>query len=165
MLYHVPDLDQALAELRRVLRSGGTLLAATNGQDHMRELWQLQEQAFVGAGVSPQRAAQAVERGRAAGALSFRLENGARWLRRYFTDVHLEHYADELRVTEVEPLVAYVASMWFVDQMLEAAAATDQEPTLLRTRVVDSFRVILQERIAADGVVRISKETGAFVAR
>lgn len=165
MLYHVPDLDRALAELRRVVRPGGTLLAATNGQHHMRELWQLQEQALARAGVSPQRAAEAVERGRTAGALSFRLENGARWLRRHFTDVRLERYADELHVTEVEPLVAYVASMWFVDQMLEAATATDQERAALGTRVVGSFRAIVQERIAADGVVHISKETGAFVAR
>jgi ubiquinone/menaquinone biosynthesis C-methylase UbiE len=173
MLYHVPDLDKAIAELRRVLRPGGTLLAATNGQDHMRELWQLQEQALVGAGVSPQRAAQAVERGRAAGALSFRLENGARWLRRHFADVHLERYADELHVTEAEPLVAYLASMWLVDQMLEAATATatatvtatDHERAALRTRVEGSLRVIVQERIAAEGVVRLSKATGAFVAR
>ncbi len=167
MLYHVPDLDQAIAELRRVLRPGGTLLAATNGQHHMRELWQLQERAYVGAGVSPQRATAAIKRGRTAGALSFRLENGAQWLRRSFTEVHLEHYPDELHVTEVEPLVAYVASMWVVDHMLGAATApaTDDERSVLRTRVEDSFRFIVQERIAADGLVRISKATGAFVAR
>jgi ubiquinone/menaquinone biosynthesis C-methylase UbiE len=47
MLYHVPDLDQAIAELRRVLCPGGTLLAATNGQGHMHELWQMEEQAVV----------------------------------------------------------------------------------------------------------------------
>lgn len=165
MLYHVPDLDQAIAELRRVVRPGGTLLAATNGQDHMRELWQLAEQAFLRAGVSPQTVAEVIEQGRAAGALSFRLENGAEWLRRHFTDVHLERYPDELHVTEVEPLVAYLASMWFVDQMIEAAATLDHERTPLRTRVMDSFRVIAEKRIAADGLVRISKETGAFVAR
>jgi SAM-dependent methyltransferase len=38
MLYHVADLDRALAELRRVLRRGGRLVAVTNGRDHMREL-------------------------------------------------------------------------------------------------------------------------------
>ncbi len=167
LLYHVPDLAQAIAELRRVLRPGGTLLAATNGQDHMRELWQLQEQAFVGAGISPQRAAEAVTRGRAAGALSFRLENGAQWLRRSFAEAHLEHYPDELHVTEVEPVVAYVASMWFVDDMLGAASAPamDDERAVLRTRVEDSFRFLVQERIAAAGCLRISKATGAFVAR
>jgi SAM-dependent methyltransferase len=41
MLYHVPDLDRALAELARVVRVGGQLVAATNGLDHLRELWAL----------------------------------------------------------------------------------------------------------------------------
>jgi len=30
MLYHVPDRDLAIAEMRRVLRPGGVLLALTN---------------------------------------------------------------------------------------------------------------------------------------
>ncbi len=164
MLYHVPNLERAIAELRRVLRPGGTLLAATNGQGHMRELWQLEEQALVHVGASPETVAGYIERARAAAALSFRLENGAEWLRRSFTDVHLERYSDELHVTEVEPLVDYLVSMWSVDQMIAAAAATSQEQAALHTRVVDSFRDIVQERIAADGVVRIAKETGVFVA-
>jgi SAM-dependent methyltransferase len=41
MLYHVPDLDLALSELARVLRPGGTLVAATNSLDHLSELWLL----------------------------------------------------------------------------------------------------------------------------
>ena len=41
MLYHVPDLERALAELARVVRPGGRLVAATNGLRHLEELWQL----------------------------------------------------------------------------------------------------------------------------
>jgi ubiquinone/menaquinone biosynthesis C-methylase UbiE len=36
MLHHVPDEEQALSEVRRVLRDGGRFFAATNGQRHMR---------------------------------------------------------------------------------------------------------------------------------
>jgi SAM-dependent methyltransferase len=170
MLYHVPNLDRAIAELRRVLRPGGTLLAATNGQGHMRELWQMERQALVRAGLAPQTVAELMERGRAAGAMSFRLENGAQWLGRHFADIRLERYSDELHVTEVEPLVAYFTSMWSVDQMLDAAPPAEpdraeQERAALRDRVVDAFRAIAAERLAADGVIRIAKETGAFVAR
>jgi SAM-dependent methyltransferase len=38
MLYHVPDLDRALAELTRV---APRLVAATNGYDQLREMWEL----------------------------------------------------------------------------------------------------------------------------
>ena len=41
MLYHVEDLDRALSELRRVLESGGRLVAVTNGREHMEELRRL----------------------------------------------------------------------------------------------------------------------------
>jgi ubiquinone/menaquinone biosynthesis C-methylase UbiE len=165
MLYHVPDLDQAIAELRRVLRPGGTLLAATNGQEHMRELWQMEEQALLRLGLSPPAVTALMERARAAGALSFRLDNGAQWLRHSFTDVHLERYPDALHVTEVEPLVAYLVSLWSMEQLVAGVAAPEHEREMLQTRVVDSFRRIVHERIVADGAVRISKETGAFVAR
>jgi SAM-dependent methyltransferase len=38
MLFHVPDVDRALAELERVLVRGGRLVAVTNSADHLREL-------------------------------------------------------------------------------------------------------------------------------
>jgi SAM-dependent methyltransferase len=66
MLYHVQDLDRAVGELARVLRPGGTLVAATNSIDHLRELHEL-------AGRDPS------ER-----EFAFRRENGDELLRRHF---------------------------------------------------------------------------------
>ena len=41
MLYHVPDVDPAIAELYRVLRPGGRLVAVTNSVENLIELWSL----------------------------------------------------------------------------------------------------------------------------
>ncbi len=41
MLYHVPDLDRGIAELARVLRPKGRLVAVTVSLDHLGEVWRL----------------------------------------------------------------------------------------------------------------------------
>jgi SAM-dependent methyltransferase len=69
MLYHVPDLDRALAELARVLRRGGRLVAVTNAMAHCKELWDL-----AGRDTSIRR-------------FTFRSENGEESLRRHFARV------------------------------------------------------------------------------
>jgi SAM-dependent methyltransferase len=68
MLYHVPALDRAIADLARVLRPGGRLVAITTNRDHLAALWS--------------------RFGRdAAVTLSFSGENGAALLARAFADV------------------------------------------------------------------------------
>ncbi|OYV59180.1 MAG: hypothetical protein B7Z69_07820 [Actinobacteria bacterium 21-73-9] len=41
MLYHVSPVEKAVAEFARVLAPGGTLIAITNGRDHLAGLWRL----------------------------------------------------------------------------------------------------------------------------
>ena len=41
VLYHVADLDLGVREVERVLRPGGRLVAATLGDENMKELWDL----------------------------------------------------------------------------------------------------------------------------
>ena len=143
MLYHVPHLDTALAEIRRVLKPHGRFLAATNGDNHMRELKEL---AFRVAGDAvPQKWPQ----------LTFRLENGRDLLAPYFDHVSLLPFADGLAVTAVEPLMAYLRSMTLfsilqTDDMARQVAALEQH---------------IVTTIAAEGAYRIQKETGLFIAR
>jgi ubiquinone/menaquinone biosynthesis C-methylase UbiE len=93
MLYHVSDRQRTLAEIRRVLRPGGRLYAATNGRAHMAELREL-----LG------------ERGWS-DAESFGLETGPAQLAAWFATVTVRRYLDALEVTKVEPLLAYACSM------------------------------------------------------
>jgi SAM-dependent methyltransferase len=69
MLYHVPDLDRGLAEIARVLKAGGRLVAVTNAIDHLQELWDL-----AGRETSIRE-------------FSFRSENAEESLRRHFASV------------------------------------------------------------------------------
>ncbi len=94
MLYHVADLSGTLGEIRRVLRPGGRLYAATNGAGHMGEL----DRLLGGDGRST--------------ALTFNLDNGAALLGRFFLAVTLVPYEDRLLVTEAAPLLAYARSMY-----------------------------------------------------
>lgn len=136
MLYHVPDLSRALAEIRRVIKPGGKFYAATNGRDHMRELDELAGEF----GISP-----------ASAALSFTLENGEQLLAKYFSSVRRVDFADSLVVTEVEPLVAYIGSMFSA----KGLRGTEAEQQLRR---------VIAERLARDGAIRITKSPGLFVA-
>jgi SAM-dependent methyltransferase len=144
MLYHVPDRPKALASIRRILKPGGALYAATNGQNHMQITYALSQQAHP-------RLAQAA---RVLFHAPFSLENGADQLAAFFQPVGVEHYPDALEVTEVEPLVNYILSMAMMADLSEACEA-------LRT----DLRQIIGAEIAANGKVRIEKATGLFTAR
>lgn len=107
MLYHVPSRRQALKEIRRVLKDGGVLFAATLGQNHMRQMWDLLERAG------------SVQRYQVTSAFNF--ENGAGQLREYFSQVNQAVFPDGLRVTDVAALIAYVRSMASLADLSEDA--------------------------------------------
>lgn len=141
MLYHVPDRPRALAEIRRVLKPGGRLYAATVGVGHLSELRRLVQQALPGApGSDP--AGQA-----------FGLENGAAQLAPWFATVERDDYQDALVVSELEPLMAHIVSSRSWLGIAGDDAALEQLARGLR------------QRLAADGAIHIGKASGMFTAR
>ncbi|HVB42745.1 MAG TPA: methyltransferase domain-containing protein [Streptosporangiaceae bacterium] len=46
MLYHVPEPTEAVSELRRVTRAGGQVVIGLNGEDHLKELREIVNNAL-----------------------------------------------------------------------------------------------------------------------
>ncbi|MBQ7680176.1 MAG: methyltransferase domain-containing protein [Butyrivibrio sp.] len=135
MLYHVPDLDQGLREVRRVLKDGGAFCCATFGEHNfaecLAEWFRLDAEHF-----QPNH--------------NFTLENGTQQLQTYFSEVQTLYYEDSLHVTDIEDLVEYLRSLASFKAIIEIP--------------VPRIREIL-EKHAQDGVIDLPKEYGMFICR
>lgn len=135
MLYHVPDLDRALSEVRRVLKPGGIFYCATTGTNGIAEYVRgLLEENGVRCGEGS--------------ALSFTLQNGGELLRKYFPAVEMRRYEDHLEVAETGDLVDYILSL---EGMADFRSVTPEE----MYRILDGQK--------KNGVIRVPKEYGMFV--
>jgi SAM-dependent methyltransferase len=114
MLYHAADPDQACAELRRVLRPGGVLIAVTNASAHCAELDQIYYEATE----------RVLGSGRARPHLptnGFTLDAAAAHLGRHFGSVTIHVRRVRMRLPTPEPVIAYLSSVRsYIDSALSA---------------------------------------------
>ena len=134
MLYHVPDLEQGLREVRRVLKEDGVFYCATYGEGGIMA-WICE--TFGDCGITDRTNHR------------FTLQNGEAQLRPFFGKVRRTRYEDSLAVTRAEDMADYIFS-------LEGLADLRNLP---RSTVIER----LESRIE-DGVLRIPKEYGMFIA-
>ena len=148
MLYHVPDIDRALVEFRRVLGARGRLVAATNSARNMAELAALQREVMVQLG------APSAQRFRTN--LTFTLENGAQFLSKHFAHVERRDLHDALVFPEAQPVIDYLASSFerYVDYLPDHLSWQDVARTL---------RTILEPRIKQHSEFRVNKLSGVFI--
>lgn len=142
-LYFMRDIDAAIAGVKRCLRPGGRLIAATNAPDHMAEYTALAMEAYREATVSEP--ASDID-------TRFDLVSGAAHMQRHFPRVELRTWEGELIVPDAESLTA----LWgmYTPQGLGEDAMAD-------ARV--AFERLARQRIADEGPFRIRRRGGAFV--
>lgn len=139
MLYHVPGLQKAISEVRRVLKNSGVFYASTNGNGGMRSYL---NHAFKQ--VDPRLAVFSED-------LSFSLQNGAEILHPYFSEVSRTDYEDSLSVTDTRDLMEWIRSTITMEN--------------IGTEYLQGLSDFLERIRKKEGAILIPKETGLFISR
>ncbi len=153
MLYHVPDIEQAILEARRVLKPRGVLVAATNSIQSMPEIHALFRRGMLLLSTpgkvysQPPLPAQT----------SFALENGTRILARYFYAVVRYDLPSMLVFPSVEPVMAYLESTRSI-----------REPQLPESILWDDLMLVMREQVSRVishfGELTVNKVSGVLIA-
>jgi DNA-binding transcriptional MerR regulator/2-polyprenyl-3-methyl-5-hydroxy-6-metoxy-1,4-benzoquinol methylase len=141
MLYHVDNRETAFREIRRVLRPGGKVIAATIGSRHLKQMKDLLVAFDPKLQLSDTNLAE-----------EFGLDNGADQLRLWFDDIRRHLYEDALHITDATPFIDYVMS------------TSGNFRDILTGQQLAEFRRMTEEAIRKEGALRIEKETGLFEA-
>jgi SAM-dependent methyltransferase len=150
MLYHVPRIPAAVAELRRVVRLGGVVVVSTNGPGDKPELDTLWRSALHDlTGTDPEPLRQPHDR--------FGLDHGP-LLGAAFAHVTLERFDRVTLVPGPEPVRAYVDS-------LRAWKEPDLPPGVTWDAFLAAADRHVAEVLARQGAFALSSRTGVFVCR
>jgi len=145
MLYHLPDVRLGIAELRRVVRAGGVVLAVTNAVDDKPEIRRLLHRAAD----RPLGSYAKVDN-------RFTLEDAPSLLGEAFDHLRVVDVCTEIAVPEVEPVIRYVDS---IRSAAEPALRVDWQQLLSRAASM------AQSEIDAVGAFRITTHAGVVVAQ
>ncbi len=137
MLFHVPDLNKALLEVKRVLKEGGYFYSATDGNGGMRPFLHEAIKKF-----EPETEAYSEQ-------LSFNLKNGAEILSQYFNHVEKFNYENTLAITKTEDLIEWLKST-------KSISGFSEENLEKLYTYFENIRI-------RDGAINIPRETGMFI--
>lgn len=150
MLYHVPDIAAAVQEIRRVLRPGGALIAATNAENSMHTFLDEIHTAFHALGAPIASLPTPFRK-------NFSLESGGQFIAPYLQRMEIHRLESALVFPEAAPVLAYINSIHtFYQPYLPAQISW----TAVREQLQKQIEAIIQKT----GVYRVSKTTGVFIA-
>jgi len=151
MLYLLEDVDVAVREFARVLRSDGQLLATTYSDVGRVPLLEFHAHALRSLGLTLQ--LEPVS--------TFALENGRELLERAFHEVDVDVLEDVREIDDAQSVVdVYVKTGHYHDVITDACVASD-----LRAQVASAFRAEVERELETQGVVRSTTAWTAFTAR
>lgn len=99
VLFYCDDLDAALKEIRRVLKTDGKLFASTYSREHMKEIRQLVQDFNPQIRLSEEPLYEV-----------FGLANGEKKLKPFFSSVELRRYEDAIETEDAGCLISYILS-------------------------------------------------------
>ena len=150
MLYHVPQIERAIAEAHRVLRPGGRLLAATNCRRAM--------QSFIdGIEAACRALGYAIEIPDSLVRTRFSLQNGLPLVGAIFSQVEMDQLESALVFPAAEPAVAYINSMRHLYASVLPNSVTWE---MMLQQVGRQIEAVVAER----GEYRVPKTAGVFFA-
>lgn len=153
MLFHVTDLNQALTEIKRVLKPSGSIISATNSQFTMPEFDQLMRRALNLLGAT----GSEIETCMRSMLASFSLEEAAPQLSKHFPAVVRHDLPSAFVFPTKQPIMDYFNSM-----------RTLQEPGLPRRVKWDDLMNVLGEQVQRlinhFGELVVNKLSGVVVA-
>jgi hypothetical protein len=153
MLYHVPDIDRAITEFKRLLKPDGVLLVTTNSTQSMPELQVLMRRAIV---LLARTGASQIEAPAPASDL-FALENGSKQLSRYFYGVVRHDLPSALVFPDIEPVMTYLESTRNMrEPQLPPDVAWDDVMMIMRQQITHLIQHL--------GSLVINKLTGVLIA-
>ncbi|MFJ1745093.1 class I SAM-dependent methyltransferase [Streptomyces sp. NPDC088116] len=149
MLYHVPDIAQAVRELSRVVARDGLVIAFTNSdrdKAELDDLWQRAAGDVLGTGRGPARISLSAR---------FSLEKAPAFLGEEFGRVETIALDGTITVHDPEPVIAHMASY---------RAWADQHDVPFDA-TIERARALLADHIARNGAFEINCAGGILVCR
>lgn len=138
MLYHVPDIDKAIKEVARVMKSDGTFYTATSGNKSMFVFLKA-TLPDIDLGITMP------------DSITFTLDNGSKFFKNYLSEVKIHIYNNDVEITDTNDLVNFIYSVPSIEGL----------DNMHREKIFDYY----ENKKDSNGIINIPIKYGTFVAK